>query len=83
MESTGGYLPTGGLRALSRRTVPTAEEWSVIWRDPTTGVSLYSQVSACLLKGYLDLPTQHEPLDDLGWTDRGIGTQQRMGVELV
>ncbi len=38
VELSAGDLPTGALRELPRRTVPTVKEWSEIWRDPTTVV---------------------------------------------
>ena len=45
-------------------------------------LSLHSKVCPCLLKSNLDLPAQHEPLDDTNRCDSSIGTQQRLCAQL-
>ena len=72
-----------GLRSNSRWAARVIQENSpkstgvvrAMARSRPLALSLHSQVGPYLLKGNLDLPAQHEPLDDLGRCDSRIGTQ--------
>ena len=45
-------------------------------------LSFYSQVRAHFLEGDLQLPTQHEPVDDLDRIDTEVGAEQSLGLKL-
>jgi hypothetical protein len=59
------------------------EDWGSA-RDGQVGplaLGFHPQVSTDLLEGYLQLPAEYEPLDDMNWCYLRVGAQKSLGLE--